>query len=136
MDFRSVSSRQLRAWLSRGGSPKAVDTYGYTPLHAAAGGRGAADIVRTLLDAGADTEARTVGGARPLHLAAASGNEEALALLLSRSTGLEAGDRAGKRPCISRPSAGPSGPSGSLSRPAPTSRPATAAATRRCTAPP
>src|SRR5207248_7456984 len=59
---------------------------GFTPLHSAvADDEGAAmrDIVRALLDAGADPNARSASGGTPLHTAAFTGNVAVLEMLLA-----------------------------------------------------
>ena len=65
--WQRASTGDIEAALARGGGAvDAVDEDGATPLHwAAAYGRGPA--VAALLSAGADVDARTYGGSRPLH---------------------------------------------------------------------
>jgi ankyrin repeat protein/ribosomal protein S18 acetylase RimI-like enzyme len=61
----------------------------HAPLHLAAD-RGDGELVRVLLDAGADTEIAEGGGATPLHFAAWRGFVEIARLLLDRGASLEA----------------------------------------------
>ncbi len=56
---------------------------GYTPLDIASKSGNAA-VVRALLNAGSDANARTLSGATPLHLAAASGSADAVSALLDK----------------------------------------------------
>ena len=64
--WQSASAGDIEAVLAQGVSIDAVDENGATSLHwAAAYGRGPA--VAALLAAGADVDARTYGGSRPLH---------------------------------------------------------------------
>ncbi|MCA2990878.1 ankyrin repeat domain-containing protein [Gemmatimonas sp.] len=55
-----------------------------TPLHAALAGAARPGIVRRLILAGADVEARGAGNITPLHLAASRGDEALCDLLLAR----------------------------------------------------
>ncbi len=55
-----------------------------TPLHAALAGATNATLVRRLILAGADVEARGESGVQPLHLAASRGNEVLCELLIAR----------------------------------------------------
>jgi len=55
-----------------------------TPLHAALAGATNATLVRRLIFAGADVDARGESGVRPLHLAASRGDQALCDLLLSR----------------------------------------------------
>ncbi|XP_049770205.1 cortactin-binding protein 2-like isoform X1 [Schistocerca cancellata] len=73
---------EVRALLAAGADVGAGDeVYGWTALHWAAG-RGDAAVVRLLLSAASDPNARTLGGQTPLHLAARNGHAEAAAALL------------------------------------------------------
>lgn len=58
----------------------AVDESGWTPLHAAAF-RGAADVIRALVDGGADANARDPYGNAPLHLTFSLHHRDCLRLL-------------------------------------------------------
>jgi uncharacterized protein len=59
------------------------------PLHAAVAGR-AAEVCRTLLDAGAAVNATQAGGYTPLHAAAQNGQRELVGLLLARGADVDA----------------------------------------------
>ena len=61
-----------------------------TPLHAALAGAANATLVRRLILAGADVEARGENGIQPIHLAASRGNESLCHLLVSRGADPEA----------------------------------------------
>jgi ankyrin repeat protein len=78
------------------------DAWG-TPLHIAVV-KGADEIVKLLLDAGADLERATspnVGGQRPLHLAATHASGASIArLLIGRGAHTDARDAAGRTPLI------------------------------------
>lgn len=65
-----------------------------TALHAALAGR-RADVVKILLDAGADVNAKQHGGWNALHAAAASGDRQLVELLLSRAADASATNDAG-----------------------------------------
>jgi ankyrin repeat protein len=75
--------------LADAGGRASVDTAdhgGTTPLYAAAT-RGAAVLVRALLDSGADAARESVGCATPLHAAALGGSPDVMAALLSTARG-------------------------------------------------
>ena len=78
----------------------ARDSDGSTPLHCAAW-KGHAEVVKTLLDAGADVNARNQNdhwGDTPLH-AAAHGNQRAVAeILIARGANVRAKNPAGRTP--------------------------------------
>lgn len=66
-----------------------------TPLHAALAGVRESELIKRLLDAGADVNAAGGGGVTPLHLAAARGDLVLIEVLLvhgARSTQTEAGE--------------------------------------------
>lgn len=65
-----------------------------TPLHAALAGR-RADVVKILVDAGADVNARQHGGWVPLHSAAANGDRAMVDLLIARGADRNAVNDAG-----------------------------------------
>src|SRR5262245_45500645 len=73
-----------------GGSTSAVTRRGsHTPLHVSArAGRGA--VVKALLDAGADPNARTSSGATALHQASGAGNLEAVQALIAKGADVNA----------------------------------------------
>ena len=65
-----------------------------TPLHAALAGR-RADVVKILVDAGADVNAKQHGGWVPLHSAAANGDRAMVDLLIARGADRNAVNDAG-----------------------------------------
>ena len=74
---------------------------GFTALHSAvADDEGAAtkDIVRMLLDAGADPNARSASGGTPLHTAAFTGNIPVIQMLLASGADTNATDDTGHTP--------------------------------------
>ncbi|PTB63230.1 ankyrin, partial [Trichoderma citrinoviride] len=90
------SQDTLKLVLLRGASPDILDTYGWAPLHLAAW-NGNADVMRILVDGGADIELRKIwnqpplfdryrtehSGTTPLHQAASRGHLPAVELLLA-----------------------------------------------------
>ena len=72
--------------------------YGNTPLHFAAFLGCGVGIVNSLLDAGADIEARDLGGETPLHFAVESGNPETVKALLNAGADREARNTDGMTP--------------------------------------
>src|SRR5690242_1534729 len=77
---RADDLAKVNALIAAGADVKKGDTFG-TPLHTAVA-RGNVDIIKALLDAGANIEAKGVGAARPLHFAALSNQPAAAALLI------------------------------------------------------
>jgi ankyrin repeat protein len=75
----------------------ATDRHGYTPVHAAVIG-GHADIVRLLVAAGADVDARSLGGTRPIHLAAVAGDLTVVKALVAAAANLNAVNDRGLTP--------------------------------------
>jgi uncharacterized protein len=75
-----------RILLARGTPVDAVSSNAManTPLCAALAGRGSADVVQLLVDAGADVNFRAALGVTPLHLAASRGADPLVQLLLVR----------------------------------------------------
>ena len=69
-----------------------------TPLHAALAGATNATLVRRLVFAGADVEARGEGGFQPLHLAASRGDQMLCDLLISRGANPNATTDDGTKP--------------------------------------
>lgn len=74
---------------------------GFTPLHSAVAddrGSSAKEIVRTLVEAGADPNAQSASGGTPLHTAAFVGDVEITKLLLEAGGDPEAQDAKGQTP--------------------------------------
>ena len=96
--WQRASAADVEAALARGAAVGAVDENGATPLHwAAAHGRGPA--VAALLAAGADVDARTYGGTRPLHRwAYRNGAPAVLEALLAAGASIHSGDGLGETP--------------------------------------
>ena len=85
----------MRALLQSGVAVSAPDTLGGTALHDAAWS-GHLDVVKVLLAAGADVNARhTEGGSTPLHYAVITNRRDVADLLLAKGAELQARDRAG-----------------------------------------
>ena len=66
--FRAATAADVSACLAEGSDPKARDGDGWTPLHAAVWWSGSSEVVRTLLAAGADLNARSDRGRSPLSM--------------------------------------------------------------------
>lgn len=71
-----------------------------SPLHAALAGATKASIVRRLVFAGANVEARGAGNVTPLHLAASRGDAALCELLISRGASLDAVMKDGSTPAM------------------------------------
>ena len=85
--------------IKKGLDPDQRDYSGKTPLHVIIyWKRERVDIVRLLLDSGADVNAVTDRGSTPLHLAAACGFEKCVALLLERGAAIDSMDELGRTP--------------------------------------
>jgi ankyrin repeat protein len=99
---RSGDVDAVRSVIEAGVDVNKPDSWG-TPLDLAVS-KGADNIMRVLIDAGADVEGATlptVGGQRPLHLAATRvSGVSAARLLIDRGAQLDARDKAGKTPLI------------------------------------
>jgi ankyrin repeat protein len=78
-----------------------VDEKGFTgtPLHTAAA-KGFADMVKVLLDAGANVEAEGMGKARPLHIAARRNEAAIVGLLLAHGAKVDPRDSEGMTPLL------------------------------------
>ena len=74
---------------------------GKTPLHWAAAG-GHTDIVKLLLDAGADTDVEDEYGVTPLFLAASKGDTYMVKLLLDAGADMEVKEKMAIRRCFRR----------------------------------
>ncbi|HUG40874.1 MAG TPA: ankyrin repeat domain-containing protein [Longimicrobiales bacterium] len=82
-----LGRREATAWLlGRGVDPgiRSDNAEANTPLHAALAGRNDPEVVRLLLEGGADPDAGAALGVTPLHLAASRGNGDAVDALLAR----------------------------------------------------
>lgn len=88
-----------RLLLASGADPNQAARNGtrVAPLHSAVAG-GNAEIVRELLERGAEAGAHQEGGFTPLHTAAGEGREEMVRLLLARGADAVARADAGKTP--------------------------------------
>jgi ankyrin repeat protein len=74
---------------------------GFTPLHSAVAddaGQVTKDLVRMLLDAGADPNAKSASGGTPVHTAAFTGNISVLRMLLDAGGDASARDKKGHSP--------------------------------------
>jgi ankyrin repeat protein len=74
---------------------------GFTPLHSAVAddaGTAAKEIVRLLLDAGADPNAPSASGGTPLHTAAFTGDVEMVRLLMNAGGNPDIADTKGMTP--------------------------------------
>jgi ankyrin repeat protein len=92
----------VRALLALGADVRpASKNGGFTALHSAIAddeGLVTKDIVRMLLDAGADPNARSASGGTPLHTAAFTGNIPVIDMLLAAGASPDAADDKGKTP--------------------------------------
>jgi len=96
------SPQMVELLLRLGADPNARTAGGHTPLYCAANEHGAAgcgDIVRALVRAGADVDARSDSKrCTPLHMAARRGNTEVAAALLECGADINARDKTGDTP--------------------------------------
>ena len=88
--------------LEHGADPRmASKPAGFTPLHSAVAddaGSDVKDLVRVLIDAGADPNARSASGGTPLHTAGFTGNVPVTEMLLAAGADPEATDAKGLTP--------------------------------------
>ena len=90
----------VQAFLKKGGIQlDKRDAQGATALYYA-GAKGSKDIVKLLLDAGADAAIADNQSRTALHMAAQSGNKEIIRLLCDGGADLNATDNEGKTPLI------------------------------------
>ncbi len=98
----------IQALISSGSNVNELDDFG-TPLHMAAA-RGSVEIVKLLIDAGANVEAETAAPsqnkAHPLHTAAYSNRATVAALLIERGAKVDARDSRGFTPLMIAASSG------------------------------
>jgi len=73
-----------------------------TPLHSAVD-ENKAEIVQTLLSAGADNSLQNNEGDTALHVAVAKGHEDVVQLLINANSNLEIKNGAGKTPLENKP---------------------------------
>ena len=92
----------MKVLLENGADPQmASQPAGFTPLHSAVAddeGAQVKDMVRWLLDAGADPNAPSASGGTPLHTAAFTGNLPVIQMLLAAGGDPQAPDKKGHTP--------------------------------------
>lgn len=98
--------KEVEALLSRGANVNEVVTPGLSPLHEALFNNAPSDIIRLLLDNGADVNMKSCGDGwatlcncmRPLHIAACKGNVAMVKLLVDRGAEINGIDQQGYTP--------------------------------------
>lgn len=81
--------------LRAGANPNVSDLEGDAPIHLVEYQGGGVDVVRALLDGGADINRRNDKGETALHLAAKAGDIDSAKLLIERGANVNAKDKAG-----------------------------------------
>jgi ankyrin repeat protein len=82
----------MKMLLKRGANPDADIQAEWTPLSIATGKNESSDVIKALLDAGANVNRRDRAGATPLIVAAENGNIETVRLLVDRGANVNARD--------------------------------------------
>ena len=86
--------------LEAGANANARDTNNATPLHLAIANKDSQEIIKMLLNYGADLASRNILGETPLHIAMNQTHQELIALLLDRGADPNARDRNGDTPIM------------------------------------
>ena len=96
--MRTANIGVVRVLLAAGAHPDGVSSPCFRAPLACAASRGHTDIVRALIEAGADVMLRAGDGETALHRAACNGQSAALQVLLDAGTDVNARDRGGRTP--------------------------------------
>jgi len=96
--WENASSADVEAMLNHGVDIEATGGLGWKPLHSAVALSKKASVVKTLLDRGANTEARDTAGNTPLFLAVMTGEFSAATVLLAREADANARNNPGLAP--------------------------------------
>ena len=96
----SGTASEVKAALSAGAAPDVCASgFGVTPLHRAAARNSNPSVIAVLIEAGADSGARTLDGNTPLHEAACfNSNPSVIAALIEAGADPRARDEDGKLP--------------------------------------
>ncbi|MFH2046877.1 MAG: ankyrin repeat domain-containing protein [Pseudomonadota bacterium] len=108
--------KKVEALLNKGADANGVWLPGLSPLHEAVFNNASLDIIRLLIDKGADVNKQSCGDGwapecnctRPLNIAACKGNINVVKLLIDRGAEIDAGDMGGYTPLAQAASAGQS----------------------------